>query len=173
VHEVRLPLRWRDMDAYGHVNNAVYLNFLEEARDAWVEEVLGPVAEDVWHFVLARVAIDFRSELKQADGEIVRSCRDFGSYRLLATSEEPVGEGSARVDVDGEPHTYPPEGNDVRRETPSPAYIATVRYVHEQISSTVGGWSQDASRGRLVDPQDRPSVCGVTPDGVEGAGCFR
>jgi acyl-CoA thioester hydrolase len=74
VHEVRLPLRWRDMDAYGHVNNAVYLNFLEEARDGWVEEVLGPVAEDVWHFVLARVAIDFRSELKQADGEIIVRC---------------------------------------------------------------------------------------------------
>ncbi|MGE5460902.1 MAG: acyl-CoA thioesterase [Solirubrobacterales bacterium] len=75
MREVRIPLRWRDMDAYGHVNNAVYLNFLEEARDAWVEEVLGPVADDVWHFVLARVAIDFRSELKQEDGEIVVRCR--------------------------------------------------------------------------------------------------
>jgi acyl-CoA thioester hydrolase len=74
VYEVRLPLRWRDMDAYGHVNNAVYLNFLEEARDAWVEAVLGPVADDVWHFVLARVAIDFRSELKQEDREIVVRC---------------------------------------------------------------------------------------------------
>jgi acyl-CoA thioesterase FadM len=63
------------MDAYGHVNNAVYLNFLEEARDTWVEEVLGPVAGDVWHFVLARVAIDFRSELKQEDREIVVRCR--------------------------------------------------------------------------------------------------
>jgi acyl-CoA thioester hydrolase len=75
MREVRIPLRWRDMDAYGHVNNAVYLNFLEEARDTWVEEVLAPVADDVWHFVLARVAIDFRSELKQEDGEIVVRCR--------------------------------------------------------------------------------------------------
>jgi acyl-CoA thioester hydrolase len=75
VHEVRLRLRWRDMDAYGHVNNAVYLNFLEEARDAWVEDVLGSVADDVWHFVLARVAIDFRGELKQVDGEIIVRCR--------------------------------------------------------------------------------------------------
>lgn len=72
--EVRLQIRWRDMDAYGHVNNAVYLNYLEEARDAWVQRVLGPVADDVWHFVLARVAIDFRSELKQSDGEIVVRC---------------------------------------------------------------------------------------------------
>lgn len=62
------------MDAYGHVNNAVYLNFLEEARDAWVEDVLGPVADDVWHFLLARVAIDYRRELKQSDREIVVRC---------------------------------------------------------------------------------------------------
>ena len=75
MHEVRLQLRWRDMDAYGHVNNAVYLNLLEEARDGWVQEVLGPVADDVWHFVLARVAIDFRSELKQEDGEVLVRCR--------------------------------------------------------------------------------------------------
>jgi acyl-CoA thioester hydrolase len=74
VHEVRIDIRWRDMDAYGHVNNAVYLNLLEEARDGWVQEVLGPVADDVWHFVLARVAIDFRSELKQEDGEVVVRC---------------------------------------------------------------------------------------------------
>ncbi len=72
--EVRLQIRWRDMDAYGHVNNAVYLNYLEEARDAWVQRVLGPVADDVWHFVLARVAIDFRSELTQSDREILVRC---------------------------------------------------------------------------------------------------
>ena len=62
------------MDAYGHVNNAVYLNYLEEARDRWVQEVLGPVT-DTWDFVLARVAIDFRSELTQDDEEIVVRCR--------------------------------------------------------------------------------------------------
>jgi acyl-CoA thioester hydrolase len=74
VGEVRLQIRWRDVDAYGHVNNAVYLTYLEEARDAWVEEVLGPVADDVWHFVLARVAIDYRRELTQEDREVVVRC---------------------------------------------------------------------------------------------------
>jgi len=75
VHETRIRIRWRDIDAYGHVNNAVYLNYLEECRDAWVEEILGPVTADTWHFVLARVAIDFRAELTQADGEITVRCR--------------------------------------------------------------------------------------------------
>jgi acyl-CoA thioester hydrolase len=35
---------------------------------------LGPVADDVWHFVLARVAIDYRSELKQSDREVLVRC---------------------------------------------------------------------------------------------------
>ncbi len=73
MHEERIAIRWRDMDAYGHVNNGVYLNYLEEARDRWVLEVLGELA-DTWDFVLARVAIDFRNELKQDDGEIVVRC---------------------------------------------------------------------------------------------------
>jgi acyl-CoA thioester hydrolase len=73
MNEVRIDIRWRDIDAYGHVNNAVYLNYLEEARDAWVQKVLGPVA-DTWDFVLARVAIDFRNELKQDDGAVLVRC---------------------------------------------------------------------------------------------------
>lgn len=31
-HVFLCPLRWSDMDAYGHVNNVVYLRYLEEAR---------------------------------------------------------------------------------------------------------------------------------------------
>ncbi|MEU1629670.1 thioesterase family protein [Streptomyces sp. NPDC020096] len=31
-HIYRCPLRWSDMDAFGHVNNAVFLRYLEEAR---------------------------------------------------------------------------------------------------------------------------------------------
>ena len=74
MHEVRITIRWRDMDPYGHVNNAVYLNYLEECRDAWVHEVLGSMT-DTWDFVLAHVEIDFRSELRQEDGEVLIRCR--------------------------------------------------------------------------------------------------
>lgn len=31
-HIYSCPLRWSDMDAFGHVNNAVFLRYLEEAR---------------------------------------------------------------------------------------------------------------------------------------------
>ena len=69
--EVRIPIRWRDVDAYGHVNNAVFLNYLEEARDRLVESLFGAEA---WDFVIARVAIDFRSELRQEDREVIVRC---------------------------------------------------------------------------------------------------
>ncbi|MEA2556113.1 MAG: acyl-CoA thioester hydrolase [Actinomycetota bacterium] len=72
MSEVLITIRWRDMDAYGHVNNGVYLNYLEEARDGLAAELFGGQAS--WDFVLAHVEIDFRSQLTQADGTItVRS----------------------------------------------------------------------------------------------------
>jgi len=71
--ERRIEIRWRDLDAYGHVNNAVYLTYLEEARDAWVHQVLGKVT-DTWDFVLARVAIDYRRELVQDDATVLVRC---------------------------------------------------------------------------------------------------
>jgi acyl-CoA thioester hydrolase len=74
VHEKRIDIRWRDLDAFRHVNNAVYATYLEECRDEWAERALGE-AGDLWGFVLARVAIDFRRELTQEDDRIVVSCR--------------------------------------------------------------------------------------------------
>ena len=70
-HEKRIEIRWRDLDGLGHVNNAVYATYLEECRDEWAVRVLG--AEDPWEWVMARVAIDFREEVTQADEAVVVS----------------------------------------------------------------------------------------------------
>ena len=70
MHEKKIEIRWRDQDAYGHVNNAVYLTYLEEVRDEWLERALGD-SGDAWGYVTARVAIDFRRELTQDDDAIV------------------------------------------------------------------------------------------------------
>ena len=74
MHQKRIEIRWRDVDAYNHVNNSVYLTYLEEARDEWIEQALEGVA-DPWDFVLARVAVDFRRELRQEDDEVIVSVR--------------------------------------------------------------------------------------------------
>jgi acyl-CoA thioester hydrolase len=62
VFEHKVSVRWRDTDALGHVNNAVYLTYLEEARDAFYLRALGdPV------YVVVRIEIDFRAEVCHAD----------------------------------------------------------------------------------------------------------
>ena len=55
----RETVRFRDLDALGHVNNAVYLTYLEQARVAF----LLPEGADYSHMILARCEIDFRSQL--------------------------------------------------------------------------------------------------------------
>jgi len=94
VHEIRIAIRWSDMDAYGHVNNAVYLTYLEECRDAWAQGVLGGVT-DTWDFVLAHVGIDYRSQLTQDDGEVAVRCR------LASIGRSSIGTREEIVKVDG------------------------------------------------------------------------
>ena len=74
IHEKRIEIRWRDVDAYEHVNNAVYATYLEECRDEWLGHALDGVG-DAWDYVLARVAIDFRRELRLEDDAVVVTCR--------------------------------------------------------------------------------------------------
>jgi acyl-CoA thioester hydrolase len=64
VFEKRIAIRWRDLDALGHVNNAVYLTYVEEALTEWLEPALGI------DWVTARVEIDFRRELRGVGGEV-------------------------------------------------------------------------------------------------------
>ena len=73
MHEKQIEIRWRDLDAYRHVNNAVYATYLEECRDEFIDTVLAGIG-DAWDFVLARVAIDYRRELTQDDDIVVVRC---------------------------------------------------------------------------------------------------
>ena len=59
----RERVRYRDLDAFGHCNNAVYLTYLEEARNAFLAHLgLVRVVADI-RMILARTEIDFRSPL--------------------------------------------------------------------------------------------------------------
>ena len=58
---VDVQLRFRDTDALGHVNNAVYLEYLEVARIEWLKRVFGTVEVRNFGVIIARVEIDYRS----------------------------------------------------------------------------------------------------------------
>ena len=52
---------FRDLDAFGHVNNAVYLTYIENARIGYVRDVLGIESLEGLLLIVASVKIDFRS----------------------------------------------------------------------------------------------------------------
>jgi acyl-CoA thioester hydrolase len=56
----RQPVEFRDLDALGHLNNAVYLSYVESARLAYMQEVFGPLELDELGIV-AEARIAFRS----------------------------------------------------------------------------------------------------------------
>jgi len=94
-HEVSIKIRWRDMDAYGHVNNAVYLNYLEECRDRLI-------GEESWDFVLAHVGIDYRQQVTQADGEIIARCAvaSFGASSVRTTEQLVLANGTVVAEAE-------------------------------------------------------------------------
>ncbi len=57
-HIYRCPLRWADMDAYGHVNNVVFLRYLEEAR---IDFLFRPDKDFQQGSVVARHEIDYKT----------------------------------------------------------------------------------------------------------------
>ena len=81
-----IPIRWRDVDNYGHVNNAVYLTYLEECRDRWARVALG----DGFAFVIVRVAIDYRRELSLEDDDVTVTCWGTGYGRSSIRTAERI-----------------------------------------------------------------------------------
>ena len=102
MHEKRIEIRWRDLDAYGHVYHAVYLSYLEEARDDWLRRVLALGDGTIWDYVVARVAIDFRGELRGDAGEATAQCRADRIGRSSLTTRERVLAPDGRLAAEAE-----------------------------------------------------------------------
>lgn len=92
LHDDWLPLRFRDLDAFGHVYHAEFLTLLDEARSRWFAQV-GLDQPEV--YVLVHLEIDWVSSLVGRD----RAVRvDFEVESLGRTS---VGLGETMYAADG------------------------------------------------------------------------
>lgn len=58
---VPIQVRFRDMDSMGHVNNAVYFTYFENARIAYWRAVPGIRSRRNLDYILARAECDFKS----------------------------------------------------------------------------------------------------------------
>jgi acyl-CoA thioester hydrolase len=81
--ETPITLRWRDLDALNHVNNASFLTYFEEARLRWFATLPGPWSDAGHSPVLAAVQVNYRRQLGwPADVVVVLECEKVGHTSL-------------------------------------------------------------------------------------------
>ncbi|GBD93336.1 long-chain acyl-CoA thioesterase FadM [bacterium BMS3Abin05] len=117
--KTELQVRSYELDFYGHVNNAIYLNYLEYARGNYLEQVgfsfKGLIKQDVY-LLVARVEMDYKAPAHMSDWlEIEGFIEKFGTKSLVfrqiirnRTSAELVLDArSTLVFVNGKRKTIP------------------------------------------------------------------
>ena len=106
LHTAHIAVRWGDMDSYGHVNNILYMQYLEEARIAWLERAgvamtnapLGPVVLQTQHTYLQPVVHPATVVVEPFAGTLGRS--SLVLEHRLSTLEDPhaiYGEGYCKL----------------------------------------------------------------------------
>lgn len=63
VHTSLIPIRWGDMDAYGHVNNTVFFRFMEQCRVEYLERLGFKVAPQGTAPVIINASCTFLAQL--------------------------------------------------------------------------------------------------------------
>ena len=106
VHEMVIPIRWGDMDAMGHVNNAVYFRYLETIRIDWMHRIgatpnpegEGPVIVNAFCSFLKQLEFPGDVLARHYVAEVGRS--SFESYATLERTDDPgvvYAEGGAKT----------------------------------------------------------------------------
>ena len=106
LHTCRIPIRWGDMDAMGHVNNTIYFRYMEQARISWFEAIgarsgvkgQGPVIVNASCTFIKQLVYPGDVEIKTFIGELGRS--SVQTYLELRPSYDPeriYAEGAAKV----------------------------------------------------------------------------
>jgi acyl-CoA thioester hydrolase len=99
----QIDIRWRDLDAYGHVNQAVYLTFAEEVLDDWFQQRLGLRPGVAWDYVAAKATIEYRSELRLTDRQAVGTAAlvrlGSKSVTVQVTLASPEGRVAAELEL--------------------------------------------------------------------------
>ena len=71
-HKVNITVRFSDLDAMGHVKNAIFLTFLEEARFAYFRAVLTRDRDNLnFEAIIARIEIDYKNQICLGDKVVV------------------------------------------------------------------------------------------------------
>ena len=102
---IRVPLsvRWRDLDAFNHVNNSKFLSYLEEARLRWMMTLPSPWIDDMVAPVVAAAHLGYRRPIAWPNEIVVELF-----VERLGTSSVTIGH---RIVAADDPDTLYCDGN--------------------------------------------------------------
>lgn len=99
---VPMPVRWRDLDAFNHVNNSKYLSFLEEARLQWMLTLPGMGMDDRVAPVVAAAHLNYRRPIAwPAQVEIELFVERLGNSSLTIGHRIVAGDDASVLYCDG------------------------------------------------------------------------
>lgn len=94
IHTTEITVRFADIDAFNHVNNAKFITYLEHARMHFFDDVIGNVNWETEGFILARAEVNYILPILLHDRIIVETrCTRVGnksfdlSYRVIKTED--------------------------------------------------------------------------------------
>lgn len=99
---IPVHVRWRDLDAFNHVNNAAYLTYLEEARLQWLRQVPGEWFGEHAMPVTASVEMHYRKPINwPAEIDVHLACEHLGNSSVTIGHRIVDRNDPARVFADG------------------------------------------------------------------------
>lgn len=101
LFRMQIPLRWRDLDAFNHVNNSNFLTFLEEARIRWFASLGKPWVTETQAPLLAAVQINYRMPISYPGDITVALSADRIGNTSITIGHRIVSDDGAMLYADG------------------------------------------------------------------------
>lgn len=100
---VPMTVRWGDLDAFNHVNNATFLVYAQEARLAWLANVDGVWFDATMMPVVAAAQVNFRRQLEWPAQIVVElAAKRIGTSSVTITHRIVAANDAECVYADGE-----------------------------------------------------------------------
>ncbi|HEX7817022.1 thioesterase family protein [Dyella sp.] len=100
--DARISVRWRDLDAFNHVNNSNYLTYLEEARLQWLQQLPGQWMSDEGAPVMAASELNYRRPIAwPAQLSVQLFCEKLGNTSMVVGHRIVDADDAERVYCDG------------------------------------------------------------------------
>jgi acyl-CoA thioester hydrolase len=102
LYTAPISVRWRDLDAFNHVNNSSYLTFLEESRLQWLQQLSGPWFTEQAMPVMAASELNYRRPIEwPAQLHVELFCTRLGNSSMTIAHRMVDAEDITRLYCDG------------------------------------------------------------------------